>query len=151
MSIDFSDNAKMNKFKFFENNICQINTPNGRLYYKWSLKNRKEGFYYIGYATFNWNSINCEKCNVEYGCININYNKDNNTDYHMNKYYNRPITLPNGKIYVKPVLQKFSGNFCIGCFMSAHNPIECTEFAPKPSKEKNNGKKQHPLSYWIHK
>ena len=142
MSIDFSDNAKMIKFKFFENSICQMNTPNGKQYYKWSLKNKREGFYYIGYATFNWNSINCEKCNVEYGCININYNKDN--------LMNKSIILPNGKMYIKPVLQKFSENFCIGCFMSAHNPIECKDFTFKPSKEKNNSKKQHPLSYWVH-
>ena len=145
MSIDFSDNAKMNKFKFFENNICHANTAPGRQYYKWSLKNRKEGFYYAGIINFNWNSINCSKCNVEYGCININYDQDGS----KNKY-NSHIILPNGKTFVKPILQKYNGNFCIGCFMSDHNPIEYPVFTPKPAKEKNNSKKQHPLSYWVH-
>ncbi len=115
MSADFSDNNKINKHKFFENNIYKIN---GDLSYNWTLREKVPDYCYICSPYFNWENTLCGKCNKEYGCIKTNYNIDNRVkpDRYDPKY--RYMKMPEFKS-----LQNFSENYCIGCFMTNHYPI----------------------------
>ncbi len=128
MEPKFTDNNKINKHNFFTNNIYSQPFNDNHLICYWELKEKPENHYYIGITEFNWDNKLCDECKIEYGCININYNKDdkikepksnlNNLD---RKCINKKQILPEKK------LQEFKKDYCIGCFMTKNKKIFSSE------------------------
>jgi hypothetical protein len=115
MQPNFTDNNKINKHNFFKNNICSQLFNDYHLTCYWELKEIPENYYYIGRTDFNWDNKFCDECKIEYGCINIIYNKDKKIKSPRPNLNNRKPELPDKK------LQEFKKDYCIGCFMAKHN------------------------------
>lgn len=133
---NFSDNAKINKFKFYENNIESNITPNGKEKLIHRLKNIKPELCNTGYARFNWNNDICKHCNKEYGCISITYyNSNNQQSIYTSGSPNKP--------QIKKTIH--SSIYCIGCFMTKHNSFSLHQNINKMEKRPTTNNK---ISYW---
>ncbi len=139
----FSDNDKMIKFKFYQNNIEYNITSDGKQKIIHRLRNTRSDLCDIGRAQFNWNNDICKHCNKEYGCISITY-CNSNTNYNQQSVYtfgNKPKTpikkSPHNSIY------------CIGCFMAKHNSICSPQNKPRLEHlQKPETFSINKISYW---